>query len=66
MRTTVEIPDRLMHEAMQTAHVKTKTMAIVLGLRELINRHKLDMLRELRGRVPLTTNVTRARGRALR
>lgn len=44
MRTTIEIPDALMQEALRASQAKTKTMVIVLGLQELINRHKLDQL----------------------
>jgi hypothetical protein len=63
MRTTVILPDRLLHEALQVTKARTKTMVIVLGLQELINRHKLDQLRALRGRVRLTTDVSRSRKR---
>ena len=63
MRTTVEIPDALMHEARKVSQAKTKTMVIVLGLKELINRHKLEQLRTLRGQVELTTDVRKSRKR---
>ena len=63
MRTTVELPDQLMKDALHVSQAKTKTMAIVLGLQELINRHKLEQLRALRGRVTLTTDVRKARKR---
>ena len=63
MRTTIEIPDTLMHEALRTSKAKTKTMVIVLGLQELIHRHRLEQLRTLRGRVPLTIDVHKARRR---
>ena len=63
MRTTVEIPDDLLSEALRTSQAKTKTMVIVLGLKELINRHKLDRLRALRGQVPLTLDIDKARKR---
>ena len=63
MRTTVEIPDALIHDALRVSQAKTKTMVIVLGLKELINRHKLDQLRALRGRLELATDVRKARKR---
>ena len=63
MRTTVEIPDELMAHAMKVSQVKTKTMVIVLGLQELINRHRLEQLRTLQGRVELTTDWRKARKR---
>jgi hypothetical protein len=63
MRTTVEVPDGLMHDALQVSQARTKTMAIILGLQELINRHKLEQLRTLRGSLELTTAVRKARRR---
>jgi Arc/MetJ family transcription regulator len=63
MRTTVEIPDDLLAEALRTSQAKTKTMVIVLGLKELINRHKLEQLRALRGTMQLTTNLEQTRKR---
>lgn len=63
MRTTIDLPDHLMREALQVSKAKTKTMVIVLGLKELIHRHKLEQLRALRGRVALTVDVAKARQR---
>ena len=63
MRTTIDIPDDLLAQALQASHAKTKTMAIVMGLQELINRRKLDQLRALRGRVELKTDVRAVRRR---
>jgi len=63
MRTTIEIPDTLMKEALRASQAKTKTMVIVLGLQELINRHKLDQLRALRGRIEMTIDVSKSRDR---
>ena len=63
MRTTVDIPEEIMKEALRTSQVKTKTMVIVLGLKELINRHKLDQLRALRGKVKLAVDLGKSRKR---
>jgi Arc/MetJ family transcription regulator len=48
MRATIEIPDALMREALRVSKAKTKTTAIVLGLQELIRRHRLQQLRLVR------------------
>jgi Arc/MetJ family transcription regulator len=63
MRTTIDIPQDLLAEAQRASQAKTKTMVVVLGLRELINRHKLEQLRALRGQMELTTDVRRSRRR---
>lgn len=63
MRTTVDIPEELMQEALRSSHAKTKTMVIVLGLKELVNRHKLEQLRALRGRLDLDVDVNASRKR---
>ena len=63
MRTTIDIPEELIEEALRVSQARTKTMVIVLGLKELISRHKLEQLRALRGRVKLTTDVDKSRAR---
>ena len=63
MRTTIEIPDHLIKTAMHISRVKTKTMAVILGLKELINSHKLQQLRALRGQIPLSINPRISRKR---
>ncbi len=63
MRTTIELPNDLIAEAMSLAHVKTKTLAITMGLQELIHKYRLDQLRALRGRVDLSIDVRKARRR---
>ncbi len=63
MRTTVDIPEELIAEAVRVSHAKTKTMAITLGLKELINRKRLDELRSLRGRIDVNLDVRESRRR---
>ena len=63
MRTTIDVPENLLADAMRVSHVKTKTMAIVLGLKELIHHHQLEQLRALRGRVPLALDLRQSRKR---
>ena len=63
MRTTIDISGELLTEAMKVSHVRTKTMAIVLGLQELINKARWERLRGLRGKVDLAVDVRRSRRR---
>jgi Arc/MetJ family transcription regulator len=64
MRTTIDLPEDLVQEALRVSHATTKTMVIVLGLRELINRSKIDDLRKLRGTMPdFHVDIDRSRKR---
>ena len=63
MRTTIELPEELITEAMRITHVKTKTTVITLGLQELINKHRIEALRALRGKIDLSTDVRKSRKR---
>jgi len=40
MKTTLDLPDELMEEAMQLTDIKTKTEVIILALQELIKKIK--------------------------
>ena len=46
MRTTMDLPEKLVQEAMKAAHVKTNV--IVLALKELIRRSKISDLKNSR------------------
>ncbi len=63
MRTTLELPDELITEAMRVSHAKTKTMAVALGLQELINRYRIEELRSLRGKIDLDIDLRKSRRR---
>jgi len=52
MKTTFELPDRLMAEAMKTGCGTTKTATIVYALEQLVRTAKLAKLRALRGAMP--------------
>ena len=57
MRTTLDLPDDLLSEAMRLSKVRTKTGAIVLSLQELINRRKIERLRKLKGKLDLDIDL---------
>ncbi len=63
MRTTIDIPNDLIKDAMKASQAKTKTMAIILGLKELINHYKLEQLRALRGKLEISTDLRISRKR---
>jgi Arc/MetJ family transcription regulator len=57
MRTTLDLPDDLLSEAMRLSKVRTKTGAVVLSLQELINRRKIERLRKLKGKLDLDIDL---------
>ena len=66
MRTTLDLPAELLNEAQQLLGFKSKTDTVVLSLRELIRRKRIDELRELLGAVTLDVDVPRSRRRPRR
>ena len=66
MRTTLDLPADLLEEARTALGFKSKTDTIVLALRELVRRRRLDELKDLLGRVTLDVDVARSRRRPTR
>ena len=63
MRTTLDIPAELLDEARTALGFKSKTDTIVLALRELVRKHRVEELKELLGKVTLDVDVPRSRRR---
>jgi len=63
MRTTLDLPLELLDEARVALGFKSKTDTVVLALRELVRRRRLDELKALMGRVELDVDVGRSRRR---
>jgi Arc/MetJ family transcription regulator len=57
MKTTVEIDDNLIREAMKALRVKTKREAIETGLREIVRRKNLAALRKELGTFDLDLDL---------
>jgi Arc/MetJ family transcription regulator len=63
MRTTLDLPEALVEEARMALGFKSKTDTVVMALRELIRRHRIEELKALLGRVRLDVDVPRSRRR---
>ena len=63
MRTTLDLPLRLLEAACRASGARTKTEAIILGLKELTRRKKIERLWGLRGRIPMDLDLDKARAR---
>ncbi len=63
MRTTLDIPNNLVQEAMRLTHVKTKTRVIVKALEELIRKSKIAELKDFKGKIDLDIDLDALRDR---
>ncbi|MBI5502833.1 MAG: type II toxin-antitoxin system VapB family antitoxin [Deltaproteobacteria bacterium] len=63
MRTTLDIPDELMEEARRVLGFKSKTDAVIVSLRELVRRRRVEELMGLLGAIELDIDVPRSRRR---
>jgi Arc/MetJ family transcription regulator len=66
MRTTLDIPEPLIEEARRMLGFKSKTDTVVLSLREMIRRKRIEELKEMMGRVRLDIDLPASRRRPLR
>ena len=63
MRTTFNIPDELMEEALRITQFQSKTDVIIYSLNELIRRKRLDELKKLKGKIDIDIDLNRSRKR---
>ncbi len=66
MRTTLDVPKELIEEAQRILGFKSKTDTVVLSLREVIRRKRIDELKELMGSITLDVDTARSRRRPRR
>ena len=63
MRTTLDLPENLLNEAMKVTHTNTKTGVIVLALEELIRKSKISELKKYKGKIDLDIDLDELRDR---
>jgi hypothetical protein len=63
MRTTLDLPDRLVQDAMKASHQRTKTAVIISALQELVRKSRLQGIRDFKGRVDLDIDLNALRKR---
>ena len=66
MRTTLDLPEDLLNEAMREANIRTKTKVIITALQELIRKSKISELKKFKGKVDLNIDLNAIRGRQCR
>jgi Arc/MetJ family transcription regulator len=63
MRTTLDLPEELVEEARRLLGFKSKTDTVVLSLRELVRRRRIEELKEMLGKVRLDVDLAASRRR---
>jgi hypothetical protein len=63
MRTTLDLPESLMKDALKASHQRTKTTVIIAALEDFVRKSKLEGLKRFKGRVALEMDLSRLRGR---
>jgi Arc/MetJ family transcription regulator len=63
MRTTLDLPDTLIRDAMRVSCHKTKTAVIITALQDLVRKNRLQKLRRYKGTVDLNLDLDALRKR---
>jgi hypothetical protein len=63
MRTTLDLPESLLNEAMELTHINTKTDVIKVALQNLIQREKIKDLKNYFGKINLDVDLDIIRNR---
>ncbi|MCL2126783.1 MAG: type II toxin-antitoxin system VapB family antitoxin [Treponema sp.] len=63
MRTTLELPDTLVNEAMSLTKIPTKTQLVKIALENIVQREKIKGLTGYFGKLNLDIDLDKLRGR---
>ncbi len=63
MRTTLDLPESLIFEAMKSTNIRTKTKVIITALEQLIKKTKISEIKNYKGKVDLDIDLDEIRGR---
>ena len=63
MRTTLELPDVLVNEALELTNITTKTELIKFALENVIRREKIKELTDYFGKLDLDIDIDKLRNR---
>ncbi len=63
MRTTLDLPENLLDEAMKITSTSTKTGVIVKALEELVRKSKINDIKKYKGKFDLDINLDALRDR---
>ena len=63
MRTTLDLPEQLLIDAMKAGHIETKTKVIIIALEEFIRKNRIAGLKRFKGKVDLDIDLDQLRNR---
>lgn len=63
MRTTLDLPEELVEEALALTSIKTKTALITTALQELIRKHLLADIKKYKGKIDIDIDLDTLRDR---
>jgi hypothetical protein len=63
MRTTIDIPEGLINEALKITQSRTKTELIKMALENIIQKNQIQALKHFRGKVNLDIDLNSLRKR---
>jgi Arc/MetJ family transcription regulator len=66
MRTTLDLPESLISEAMKITNIKTKTKVIITALEQLVKKSKISEIKKYKGQVDLNIDLDEIRERKCR
>ena len=64
IRTTIDLPEPLVREAMTMSHQRTKTGMIVTAIEDFVRKNKIQELKKFKGRLDLEIDLDKLRNRA--
>jgi len=62
MRTTLDLPESLVAEAMKITNIKTKTKVIITALEQLVKQSKISEIKKYKGKEDLDIDLDEIRG----
>jgi Arc/MetJ family transcription regulator len=63
MRTTLNLPETLITEAIRLTNLKTKTEVIVFALENLVKNEKVKRIKKFKGKIKLEIDIDSLRKR---
>ncbi len=63
MRTTLDLPETLINEAMKLSNQKTKTSVIIIALEDFIRKNRIQNIKKFKGKIKFDINLDALRKR---